>query len=183
LKCDAPPDSLTLCAFFGAWMTRKRRRAISQMHVWKRALRLDTYLLCEQLPTGAHTMSTIHNEFLGRAVFVATILVHLVKHFDVVTQFHPLTNAGGVEPTTKGFWSETALVKRTYSSSRIIRLTLHNILLSANKIIPQLGKPAIAFARYHAARRIYLRGWQRKREIIMYPFVLTDTNFEIITYR
>lgn len=67
---------------------------------------------------------------------------------------HVDERAGGVEPTTKGFGSETALVRQTHSSSRIIRLTSHNTLLSANEIIPQLDKPTIAFARYRAARQV-----------------------------
>lgn len=72
-------------------MARKRTRAISQMRVTKRAQRLDTYLLFEHLPTGTH-MTMVHNELLGRAVFVATISVHLVEHSDALTQFRPLTN-------------------------------------------------------------------------------------------
>lgn len=122
----------------------------------------------------------VHNELLGRAVFVATILVHLVERLDAVTQFRPLTNTpGGVEPTTKGFGSETALVKRTRSSSRIIRLTSRNTLLSANEIIPQLDTPAIAFARYRVARRIFGDDSENVK-LLCIRVLLTDTNFGTI---
>jgi len=78
------------------------------MRVTERAQRLDTYLLFERLPTGAHTTTmSIHNELLGRAVFVATISVHLVEHFDGNPVSSVDEYAGGIESTTKGFGSET----------------------------------------------------------------------------
>lgn len=82
-------------------------------------------------------------------------------------------HAGGVELTTKGSGSETALVRRTRLSSRIIRLTSRNTLLSANEIIPQLDKPAIAFARYRTLSIFGDDGTNEK----LYSLVFTDTNF------
>jgi len=84
-------------------MARRRRRATSQMRVTKRAQRLDTYPLFEHLPTGTHTTTMVHNELFGRAVFVATISVHLVECSDALTQFRPLTNTPEASNDDEGF--------------------------------------------------------------------------------
>lgn len=117
-----------------------------------KGLRLDTYLLLEQLPSSAYMTTTAvamiytMNFTSARGVFVATTGrargFHLISErevaADAVTQFRPVDRYAGGKSDVGFVRNSTRIEPARVFAPRIIRLTSRNTLSSANQIIRNL---------------------------------------------